>query len=454
MLGLPLYPWQDKALAPLEFAGYGKPIVQISVLTPNEAGKSSRIISGAALYWLCVHAKGKVGITTKDSKQLNEQIIPALEAQTHKFEGWKSVRSPYYRLTTPTGGVLIAFTTDDSARVEGLHGSPEAPLLWEIDEAKFVLEEIFDGVNRCGYQAIILASSGGPMLGSFYESHHGKGNEAWIKVRAGLLDCPHIAKEKIARIIAKYGEENPFTRSTVYGEFMQQSETDEYCVDLRALLNCLASPPKHRPGMKAGFCDFGAGVAEHVLATRDGNKIELAACWIESNKDAAAGRFIREFLKAGFTAAKASEQLECDASDKEIWQKLANAGWVLRRQNFGAPARLKQEYQSWGAEAWLEAGIGIASSLWILPEDDVFKAEAVNRKKILTATGKWGTEDKLVMAKRNVPSPSRADSVFGVMAKPEYMPQKEIFNIGSWREEAAKGQFAHVMDSIGGNVGY
>ena len=408
-LGLPLYDWQAKAVTALEDAEFGAEIVQVSVLAPNEGGKSSRIVAGGACYWLTVHPRGKVGITTKDSKQLNEQIIPAIEAQLHKFEGWRSVKAPYYRVTTPSGGAIIAFTTDDANRVEGLHGSPDSPLLWYVDEAKSVGEPIFAGIDRCGYQAIVYTSSGGPMIGTFYESHYGKTAKSFIKIRAGLRDCPHIAPEKVQRIIDKYGEEHPFTRSSVYGEFMAQGEADEFCVDLRSLINCINSPPKHRSGMRAGFCDFGAGTAEHVLAVRDGNKIELAACWIEANKDAVAGRFIREFRKADLTA----DQLWCDASDKEVWQKLANAGWPIRRQNFGGPAPLKDEYQSWGAYAWLEGGLKIARNEVIVPDDDLFKAQAINRKKGYTNSGKLSIEDKYEMAKRNVASPDRADAILG-----------------------------------------
>lgn len=450
LLGLPLYPWQDKAVAPLELAGYGKALVQITVLAPNEGGKSSRIVAGSALYWLGVHEKGKVVITTKDGKQLNEQIIPALEAQVYKFEGWRSVKSPYYRITTPTGGAIVAYTTDDASRVEGFHGAPDSPLLVIIDEAKSVPEPIFQGLDRCGYQALIYCSSGGPMFGTFYDSHT-KFADSFVTVKAGLVDCPHIAKEKIDRIIKKYGIDNPFTRSSVFGEFMAQSDTDEFCVDLQSLLNCLNSPPKHRPGLKAGFCDFGAGVAEHVLAIRDGNKIEIAAAWIESNKDAVAGRFIREFRKAGLKP----EEVHCDASDKEIWTKLANAGWPIRRQNFGAPARLKKEYRSWAAEAWLEGSIGISQGNWILPDDDVLKAQMVTRKKGITGEGKLCIEDKLEMQKppRSLPSPDRADAVFGVMSIPETVFHKEPFSVTGWRDHIDSHDNQELLTSIGANVG-
>lgn len=454
LLGLPLYPWQDRAVAPLEFAGYGKPLVQITVLAPNEGGKSSRVVAGSSMYWLGVHAKGKVGITTKDSKQLNEQIIPALEAQLNKFPGWRSVKAPYYRITTPEGGVLIAFTTDDANRVEGLHGAPDAPLLWIVDEAKSVAEPIFQGIDRCGYQALIYCSSGGPMMGTFYDSHYGKSSASFTKVRAGLIDCPHIAKEKVERIVAKYGEDHPFTRSSVYGEFMEQGSEDEYCFELRTLNNCYLNLPAHRPGVhKRGFWDWGKGVAEHSFCVGDGNKYEIKAAFVEANEDASVGRAIRAMLQAGFKPEDAPQYLWCDASDKEIWKKLRSAGWNLGRKNFGAPPTLKQEYVSWGAESWIEAALDVAAGNIIPPTDDITKAQLISRKKVWTAKGLLGAEDKDEMKERGIPSPDRADSFVGCRRIPEPFVNKQPFDITGWRSQYEANQRSEIMDEIGACAG-
>lgn len=456
ILGLGLYDWQAKAISPLAKAGYGLPLVQITALAPNEGGKSSRIVAGASCYWLGVHAKGKVGITTKDSKQLNEQIIPAIEAQVGKFPGWHSVKSPYYRLTTPDGGVLIAFTTDDANRVEGLHGAPGSPLLWIIDEAKSVSEKIFTGIDRCGYQALIYCSSGGPMIGSFYESHYGQTSRMFHKVRAGLKDCPHIAKEKIDRIIEKYGEDHPFTRSSIYGEFMEQGEDEEFCFELRTLNNCYLNPPDHRPGLqKRGFWDWGKGVAEHVFCVGDGNKYRIAEAFVDANEDATVGRAIRAMLKAGFKPGDAPQYLWCDASDKEIWTKLRSAGWNLRRQNFGALPSLKQEYVSWGAESWIEAALDVAAGNIIPPDDDVTRSQLIARKKGFTNKGLLCAEDKDEMAERGVPSPDRADAFVGCRRIPEPMVYKEPFSVTGWRDHIGeRGEYAEVMASIGADAGY
>lgn len=449
ILGLPLYKWQMKSVAPLELAGWQKPIVQISTLAPNEGGKSSRIVAGASLWWASVHAKGKVAITTKDQKQLNEQIIPAIEAQLHKLEGFKSIRSPYYKVTTPTGGLIIAYCTDDSARVEGLHGAPDAPLLEIVDEAKSVQESIFSGIDRCGYQAIIYCSSGGLMQGTFYNSHT-KNREHWICVKAGLIDCPHISADKVKRIIDKYGENHPFTRSCVYGEFMEQDDEIQFIFPHSTVMNAIQNPPKHRRGLKVGFIDFAEGNAEYVLAVRDGNKTEIKAAFRESNKHAACARLIRAFMQNEMK----EEQLWGDAADKEALDILMSLGWTIHRQNFGAKARNDERYQSWSAEAWNETSIGVSKGELIVPDDEVLIAQMTSRYKTFTGRGKIGAEEKYEMRKRGVESPDRCDAFCGANNVYDHVTiTKEPFRMGPQGLSEYASENSEVMEELGAYCG-
>ena len=429
ILGYPrLYDWQRDVLDPfITASGVNARLVQVAVMSPNEGGRSSLLVSGIATWWLGLHPRGKVGITTADQKQLNEQVLPALDSNCVKL-GWHPVRSPYYRIVTPTGGRLIAFTTDDAGRVEGLHKGDdiEAPLLWIVDEAKSVKPEIFTGVDRCSYNAKLLSSSPGLKRGVFFDAFT-KNKSQYHTVAAGLKDCPHISRDKVDRIIATYGINHPFTRSSIFGEFMDQDEVDRYILSDSDLQRCLNSPPEHRPGFIFAFCDFGGGHDENVIAYRNGNKIEIAAAWRETNKEAAAGRFVREFVELRLRP----EQIAGDAADKEMLDLLAKAGWPIARQNFGQTID-SPVYTSWSAQAWMEGAAEIARCEWILPHDDTLFAELTTRQKKLNARGKWQAEEKYEMKKRNVPSPNRADSVLSAMAARDYEAQSGIIE-GPWK---------------------
>lgn len=218
VLKLPLYPWQDQVLTWFEDVPQKR--VKGSLCTPNGAGKSERVVATLVLYWLALFPKGKVIVTTKSGLQLETQIEPALKSHRGKFPDWKFIER---KIETPTGGQAILFVTDEVGRAEGHHpvdGPFDGPVLVIVDEAKSVPDDLFAALDRNNYAAILYVSSPGQMQGRFYESQF---NPAlgFKHVRVGLLDCPHISKERVDDIIATYGPDSPFTRSTLYGEFME-----------------------------------------------------------------------------------------------------------------------------------------------------------------------------------------------------------------------------------------
>ncbi len=445
-LGFPsLYDWQAKAITPLYRAGFTpegvqRPIVQISVLAPNEAGKSRCVVAGAALYWANIKRDGKVAITTKDQKQLNEQIIPAIEPEVSKLAGWKSVRSPYYKVTDDKGNTrIMAYVTDDAGRVEGVHGSPEAPLLIIVDEAKSVDEKIFQAIDRCGYQAILYCSSGGLMSGTFFDTHN-KNRDKWQIVNAGLKDCPHISQDKVKRIIEKWGENHPFTRSCIYGEFMEQDDSVQFIVLHSTIKNALENPPSHKSGVRCGFVDFAEGNAEYVLAVRDGNKTTIELAFREADKHAACARLMRGFRNAGLE----QEQIWCDAADKDAADILASMGWIINRVNFGRSAKNDELYQSWSAEAWHETGIAILKNEIIVPRDDILIAQLTSRQKTWVGRGKLGVEEKYDMRKRGIESPDRADAFCGCQNVYAQSYNSRAFTLMNAVEEAEQNDTVDV----------
>jgi len=83
----------------------------------------------------------RVVITTKDSKQLDNQIWPAIEAHKAKFPDYRFIEREVH---TPEGGFIIGFTTDDAGRAEGWHKVDDftGPLLVIADESKSITEDI------------------------------------------------------------------------------------------------------------------------------------------------------------------------------------------------------------------------------------------------------------------------------------------------------------------------
>lgn len=220
VLGFSLYDWQCDTLSPFDNATQA--LTMVSLATPNGSGKSAVVITTLILGWLAMYEKGRVVLTTADGKQLDGQVMPAVVAHRSKFPEWKFIER---EITTPSGGRFVAFTTDQAGRAEGWHklDDIDGPLLFICDEAKSVPEDIFDAIDRCTFNGLLLASSPGKMSGTFYESQKNP-KHGFIRIRVGLKDCPHITQDKIDRIIAKHGAGSTFTRSALHGEFLESFE--------------------------------------------------------------------------------------------------------------------------------------------------------------------------------------------------------------------------------------
>jgi len=458
-LELTPYDWQIRALEPLERAtGANSTRQNITVRCPNGVGKDWVIIPTAALWWLYYHPKGRVAITTQSILQLTKQTIPAIEAHLITLNKkmrtrWDDiVRSPHWSLTTPEGGSITCFVTSPGERAEGWHKRDDSPLLLIINEAKLIKEELFRGLDRWTPNAVMMVSSPGTRRGRFWESHTIRSSQ-WTTVKAGLVDCPHIPQERIDFVINSYGKESPYAQSTLYGEFMDSEEGELFPITEREVHACYESPPRHlQTGFRYGFFDFSSGGrAKNVFCLRDGNKYEIVDAWRETNEDAIVGRCIalmREHnLKAEFVAG--------DAAAKSILDKLANAGWCVRRQSFGFrdSSPIYRIYRSWSAWAWMEGCNKIKRREVILPTKckDTVIEQLTKRKYYFLADGRQALEEKSLLQKEGEESPDEMDAVFGAMAVPDLAPFMSPVFDPKYEEQS---EHRDILENIGANVGF
>ncbi len=108
-------------------------------------------------------------------------------------------------------------------------------------------------------------SSPGTSAGAFYRSHTSERNLYKTHV-VKAADCPHITQEHIAYIIEKYGEDHPFTRSSIYAEFMDEGDTG-VVIPMRLIDGLRSVMVLPVMGDRHAFCDFAAGGDEKSTRT-------------------------------------------------------------------------------------------------------------------------------------------------------------------------------------------
>ena len=413
-LGLDLYDWQLEADMAIDKCAL-RDREKVALVAPNGSGKTQRVVAVSALRWLNRFPRGRVIITSADAKQLDAQLMPAIAEHKHKFPGWEFLQR---MVRTPQGGFIMAFTTDESARAEGHHAAVDkgSPLLIIVDEAKSVEPEIFQAFDRCSYNVILYISSPGIKLGRFFDAFSVNRNQFLLLSQVGLTDCPHISKERIQDVIDTYGAEAQFTRSTLYGEFMDQDEGELMVFDFQHVMHTIQNPPHARISRHeyAAFCDFAAGRDENCLAIRSGNKLLELISWREKDTVAATGRFIIEFRKNNLR----KEQIWGDGGGigHAMCDMLDAAGWPINRFDFGAPAGRSQAFVSRGAEIWVGLAQRIARQEICLINDPTLISQLTTRKFKYDQAGRIKLEPKEEMEARGLKSPDRADAVIGAFA--------------------------------------
>jgi hypothetical protein len=440
--------WQKRALNALERHG-GK----TSVRTANGAGKTSVIIPGAVFWFMTMFPRAKVVITSGVDRQVREQIFPSLRACAPRLEGWTFSDTS---IDAPNGSHAVGFTTKEGGYFEGWHGNKDqlyklfehdGPLLIVVDEAKSVIQDIFDAIDRCTYQHLLYASSCGAGEGEFHASHT-KNARFFQTVHAPAAVCPHADHAKNLELIQKRGLGDPLVRSKVFAEFMTDAEGS--IVSRSWIDRALQSPPRFQGEDENYFCDFAAGGDENVLAARRGNRVRIVEAWRDKDTMAACGRFILLFRRLGLTPERAY-LIGGDNSGlgKPVIDRMHELGWQIRRENNGEAAQDSDAYMNYGAETWWEGGKQLSKNEVILEGiDEATIGQMCARKGKVPSSGKLGVESKEDMKKRGVESPDRADAVFGAMRKPKDM--RPIHAMGDFQQTFMERAFEEAGINSGG----
>lgn len=393
---------------------------KVAARTCNGAGKTTLLIPAATLWFMTVHPRAKVVITSGVDRQVREQLFPALHACRGRLGGWNFHDA---RIEAPNGSTCVGFSTRDGGHFEGWHGNKDpfydllqhdGPLMIIIDEGKSVLPAIYDAVERCTYQRLLMASSCGAALGRFYDAFNK--DAAYFKThQLAAGDCPHADHKKNKELILRRGINDPLVQSKVFAEFMGAEK--DAVVQLAWFARCSPAALQFVDGEVSYYCDYAAGGDENVFAECRGNRTRVIAAWRERDTMRACGEFIRLFRAAGLTPEKVAECVAGDdcGAGKVMNDRLHELGWRIQRDNAGAAADDAKVYFNRSAETWFDGAKKMESGAIIIEDDDLLHAQLASRRQKPRSDGRLQLESKEEMAKRGVGSPDRADAVLGAM---------------------------------------
>lgn len=402
VLGQRLYPWQVEVL---EAVGAGKPT---ALCAANGSGKTASVIATLILWFLDSFPKGRCPVTSGSWMQVRQQLWPALRRYRERFPGWRWAPSAC-EVSTPQGGRAVGFATNEAGRAEGWHGTPDAPVMYVVDEAKSVQDEIFTAVDRCTTQFKLYASSAGGAAGQHFRCFH-EDAALFYRVRVTAFDCPHIAREKIEFLKAKYGEDSVQYKSIVLSEWAEGSDLLIIPPDL--LKEAMRNPPAHAPGTRYTFSDFAAGRDENALAMRDGNTIRLVEAWRDSDTVRMRRRTVKMLQDLGVPSSCAWG--DGSGAGKNVIQDMHDEGYYMQSFLGGTPSEERENYQDLNADAWFGFAADLrAGRLRLEGIDPETYRQLTTRCMEWDSKGRLRCEPKDKMRERGLHSPDRADAIVG-----------------------------------------
>lgn len=420
---------------------------KVACRTANGAGKTTMLVPTATFWFMAVHPRAKVVITSGVDRQVREQLFPALHAQKKRLGDWRFNDAD---ISAPNGSRCVGFTTRDGGHFEGWHGNKvelydllqhDGPLMIIVDEAKSVQPQIYDAIDRCTYQRLLMVSSCGAALGRFHDAFT-KDARFWKthQIDAGL--CPHADHEKNKELILRRGLKDPLVRSKVFAEFSGSEEGA--LIQLDWLARCSPRTVAFRDGPSNYYCDFARGGDENVLAEANGNRVRIVAAWRERDTMRACGEFIRLFRSLGLSQEQVAATVAGDncGLGAVMIDRLHELGWCIQRDEANAQADDPERYMNRSAETWGEGAKAIEAGQWCIMEDEALTGQLISRKTKPRSDGRIQLESKEDMSKRGLGSPDRADAILGAMRKPKDYRPKNFMHASEGRDWSLIRQLA------------
>jgi hypothetical protein len=407
VLGIKAYPWQRKTLAHIE-AGH-----PTALTACNGAGKTSTVFVAAALWCLFNWPRSRVVVTSASWSQLKKQFFDVIrERRSHPL--FRSHVFNEAEVKSPEGGFIIGISVDEAGKAEGYHERPESPVMILADEAKSIADSVFSSLARCTATWRVYASSAGPACGAFYQCLTAFRN-FWVPILVTSSECPHIPPEAIEMDREMWGEHSPQFRQKHLAEFTDEDE--ESFISMEVIRQAVDHPPVWQAGPRSAFIDWSLGGDETVLASLDGNHLQIVAAFRERDSVQVVRRVAR--LLQDHSLAGGGVLLQADAGGigaPMCDQLVSDFGIFARRINNNSPAHKPDVFANLDAERWFGFRRALEKRLLILPPDQELMKQLSSRRLQYDSKARIQLEPKDSLRARGLPSPDRADAIIGAAA--------------------------------------
>ncbi len=254
----------------------------ISVKSGHGTGKTT-IMSWVIIWVGLFKYDAKIPITAPTSAQLTRLLLPEVKK-------WQKNLPLELRESIEVLSDRITFTNDNfgiprtarKGESEGLQGFHATFLLWIVDEASGVSDEVFEVIEGSltgeEYLRIYMANPT-RTVGEFYNTHN-KNKKQWKTHTFNAEESENVSPDSIERKKEKYGEDSDAYRVRVLGEFPKTNTDALFTVDeIWGAMN-LTPEDVDRTGAFTYACDVARyGTDDSVRTKKRGYDIYDLKAW-------------------------------------------------------------------------------------------------------------------------------------------------------------------------------
>lgn len=387
---------------------------RVSIRSGHGTGKST-FFAWAILWFMCCYFPCKIPATAPTGHQLSDVLWAELAMWHRKltdrlpelgseFE-WSSEK--FSLKSNPSESFAVARTSRPE-RPEALQGFHAENLLFAIDEASGVPEEVFqvaEGALSTEGAFVVMAGNPTRMEGYFYDSHH-KMRERWAALHWNGEDSPLVSRDYVEDMAHKYGPESAIYRIRVRGDF---AGNPDGVIPLDIIESAIG-----RDVVTFGPLTWGVDVARFgadrtALAKRQGNTLlEKIKWWTGKDTMQVSG-----IIKAEYENAKQKpEVIKVDVIGlgAGVVDRLKEMGLPVLGVNVAESPSVQEQYNRLRDELWFKGREWFQGRDVSMPDDEALIAELTLPTYKVLSTGKKQVESKEDLKKRGVTSPDLADA--------------------------------------------
>jgi len=308
---------------------------RVAVRSGHGVGKTA-LESWCVLWFLATRPFPKVVCTAPTARQLYDVLwaeiskwLKRSEMLSELFEWQKT----FVRLKAASERWFAVART--AARPENLAGFHEKSILFILDEASGISDEIFEAVEGAltTPDAKLLICGNPTRNSGFFKRAFFEDREIYSTFKVSSADSGRVSNEYCQRLIKQYGEDSDVVRVRVYGEF-PKGEADGL-IALEHVEAAMNREPKLDGDLVIGVDVARQGNDLTVLVARLGNDVIKIQKWSHADLMTTCGRIVHvtKDLMTAHKKSRVSIRIDDDGIGSGVTDRLRE---VLSEQNIRA----------------------------------------------------------------------------------------------------------------------